>query len=415
MGVVGARALSEGLSGRFDTALADLDDGGRVVVRVPVDASAATEIAAEVRALRALTPGVRGLLPFRAPEVLGEASVGAAPAVVVDFLPGYRVDAQHLPAGRGAATSLGAALAALHSLPVSIVRGEGLPVRTPEQVRSDAARVIDRAGATHRLPVALAARWQQAVDDDALWRFESAVVLGGVGAASFLFEDADGVPGVTGLLEWHGLSVGDPAVDLQWLASAPEAADDVYAAYVAHSDRAPDAYARDRARLYAELEFAKWLLHGHESGRDDIVGDAVELLESLAHGVSDAAIASAAPLGVDDALALLDRTPGPTATAADTSMHTDAYDPDELSLWVDDEGDARAAATASDAAGAVDFADPNATAPLDLDRPAAPIDLADARRAGRDPQTAVHGDDLSGDDDPERASEAALRRWLAEG
>ena len=104
----------------------------------------------------------------------------------------------------------------------------------------------------------------RAVDSDELWRFESAVVLGGAGAASFLFEDLDGVPTVTGLLDWHGLSIGDPATDLQWLASAPDAADDVYASYVAASGRAPDSHARERARLYAELEFAKWLVHGHD-------------------------------------------------------------------------------------------------------------------------------------------------------
>src|SRR6187399_2177140 len=108
--------------------------------------------AASARALRALTPGVRGLLPFRAPELLGEAGLGDARAVVVDFLAGYRVDAQHLPPGRGAATSIGEALADLHALPISIVRTEGLPVRTPQQVRDDAARLVDRAQATRRTP-----------------------------------------------------------------------------------------------------------------------------------------------------------------------------------------------------------------------------------------------------------------------
>ena len=119
VGVVGVGALTEGATGRYDTAVADLDDGRRVVVRVPAAASAAEELAAEARALRALTPGVRGLLPFRAPELLGETGLGGSRVVVVDFLPGYRVDAVHLPPGRGAATSLGAALAALHALPHS--------------------------------------------------------------------------------------------------------------------------------------------------------------------------------------------------------------------------------------------------------------------------------------------------------
>lgn len=416
VGVVGVGALTEGASGRYDSAVAELDDGRRVVVRAPADATARTELAAEVRALRALTPGVRGLLPFRAPELLGEAGLGDTRAVVVDFLPGYRVDPTHLPAGRGAATSVGAALSALHALPLSIVRTEGLPVRTPAQVRTDASRLLDRALATKRLPVELATRWRRALDTDELWRFEAAVVLGGAGGASFLFEDVDGAPTVTGLLDWHGLSVGDPATDLQWLASAPAAADDVYAAYVASSGRAPDGRARERARLYAELEFASWLVHGHETGRADVIDDAVALLDTLAVGVAGEDIMTDAPLGVDDAIALLDGLPEASGPVADTSMHTDAYDPEELSLWV-----------TSDDADETDPSDPAAqdTAEIAIeDLTTSPIDLAEVREAKQAPTAASevrpaarsHDDDRDEDaaTEAERASEAALRRWLAE-
>ena len=58
-----------------------------------------------------------------------------------------------------------------------------------------------------------------------------------------------------------------------WLAGAPVAADDVFGSYLAHSDRAPDPHMRDRSRFYAELEFAKWLLHGLALGRPDVVDE----------------------------------------------------------------------------------------------------------------------------------------------
>ncbi len=407
VGVVGVGILTEGAAGRYDAALAELDDGRRVVVRAPADADAAPELAAEARALRALTPGVRGLLPFRAPELLGEAGLGDARAVVVDFLPGYRVDAAHLPSGRGAATSIGEALAALHALPLSIVRTEGLPVRTPQQVRDDVSRLIDRAEATRSAPAALVDRWRRAVQADDLWRFESAVVLGGAGAASFLFEDVDSVPRVCGVLEWHGLSVGDPATDLQWLASAPAAADDVYAAYASHSDRAPDQLVRARARLYAELEFAKWLVHGHETGRTDIVDDAVGLLESLSAGVREDDIVPPSALGVDDAIALLDRVPDAQPASVDTSMHTDAYDPEELSLWVpaedaDEAGEAGGSAPAPAAA--------PSTAHDDVST--APIDISALTPQPKDNAAAASAVDAQAE--AERASDAALRRWLSD-
>ncbi len=406
VGVVGVGALTEGTTGRYDTAVVQLDDGRRVVVRVPAESDAAADLAAEVRALRALTPGVRGLLPFRAPELLGETGIDDVRAVVVDFLPGYRVDAAHLPPGRGASTSLGAALAALHGLPLSIVRTEGLPVRTPQQIRDDVSRLIDRADATRALPRVLRDRWLRAVASPELWRFESAVVLGGAGAASFLFEDIAGVPEVTGLLDWHGLSVGDPATDLQWLASAPTAADDVYAAYVVASGRAPDEHARDRARLYAELEFAKWLIHGHETGRRDVVDDATVLLGSLAEGVGGGDIVTDSPLDVDDAIALLERLPESPEPAADTSMHTDAYDAEELSLWLPDEPERPASepATTAEASARVE-----ADVWRDDDVSTAPIELPLAAREEA-------GDDASTDAaaDAERASDAALRRWMSQ-
>lgn len=427
VGVVGAGLLTEGAAGRYDTAVADLEDGRRVVVRAPAEPDAAAELAAEARALRALTPGVRELLPFRAPELLGETGVGETRAIVVSFLPGYRVDAAHLPAGRGAATSVGEALAALHALPVSIVRAEGLPIRTPAQARQETARLIDRAEATRRVPEDLILRWRRATAADDLWRYESAVVLGGIGAASFLFEDIDGVPVVTGLLDWHGLSVGDPATDLQWLASAPKAADDVFAAYASHSHRAPDALVRARSRLYAELEFAKWLLHGDDTGRDDIVTDAVRLLESLAERVRGDELVPDAALDVDDAIALLGRTPEQAPAEVDTSMQTDTYDPEELASWVQDEEreatgpdeledapDGRDASHRSEPETLFDEVEPSpddtSTAPIDVSA-LREHDQADAPASG----PSSPADDVAAAEaaEAERASRAAFQRWTS--
>jgi aminoglycoside phosphotransferase (APT) family kinase protein len=426
VGVVGVSPLTENGAGRFDSAVARLDDGRQVVVRTPVDEEAAADLAAESRALRALTPGVRALLPFRAPEVLGEAGSGMARVLVVDLLEGYRVDPAHLPKGPGISPAIGEALAAVHGLPPLIVRTDGLPLRTPEQVRDDVERLLDRAESTRRIPDGLLERWRRALAVDALWRFESAVVLGGATSSSVLLADDD-TGAVVGLLDWNGLSVGDPATDLRWLASAPAAADDVYAGYVSGASRAPDALLRERARLYAELEFAKWLVHGHDRGRSDVVDDAVALLEALADGVRGDDIVPDAGFGidVDAALASATRVPETAATPVDTSMQTDAYDPEMVSLFLSAERDRAAAEEAPD------FGLDGLRQPVD--QPTAPIDMtgwADAdparggsasrRSAPAETQTEAEGsvaepdeDDLR--DEAERASRAALRRWGATG
>ncbi|WP_240747003.1 phosphotransferase [Microbacterium sp. K24] len=334
--VTGARPLSADGDGRFDSAVASLADGRELAIRVADDEDTARELAAEALALRALTDGARAMLPFHAPEYIGETTVGKGRALVTELLPGFQIEAALVPAGRGAAESMGAAIAAVHGLPTSVVRGAGLVMRSAEESRSELNRLVDAAASTGRVPARLTVRWRDAVADDDLWRFESTVVLGGVQATSFLFaDDPERGPEVTGLLGWHGLSVGDPAIDLSWLSAAPDAAADVHAAYARTVDRAPDAGLEVRARLLAELEFARWLVHGDSMRRPDIVDDAAALLESLAEGLrtDDLSIIAARSEGVDSALDALGRVPAATAAEVDTSMQTDAYNPNEL--WAD--------------------------------------------------------------------------------
>lgn len=412
--VTAVGALSEGTSGRYDSAIADLDDGRRVVVRVPVDDEADADLRAESRALASLTPGVRGVLPFGAPDVLGETRVDGRHALVQTLLPGYRVDAAHVPAGRGIATALGAATAQVHDLPVSVVRDAGLTVSTAAEVRREAEQVLDAAEATGLLPFGLLRRWSTALASDALWRFETTVILGGVDPASFVFEDDDeGVPVVTGLLTWGGLAVGDPAVDLRWTASAPAAQADVLDTYGHVSHRAPDPHLAERARLHAELEFARWLVHGQKSGAADVVADAVALLTSLDETVRDQPAVHTDAVTVDDAIAASSRVPA--GVAADTSMHTDTYDADTLAGFL--AADEQRTLDADD--------DTDATAPIELSewsglRPEADDDdendTADIRgrgaRSGRSDAgaSAVASSD-GGDAELDETARNALRRW----
>jgi macrolide phosphotransferase len=410
--VTGAASLTEGAAGRYDTAVVRLRDGRTGVARMPASDEAAADLAALSRALVALTPGVRALLPFRVPEVWGEAGSGHARILVVDLLEGYRVDVADLPQGRGAAPAIGSALAAIHALPVSIVRTDGLPVRSADQVRDDVGRLLDRAEATRRVPDTLVDRWRRAHETDDLWRFEAAVILGGATATSFFLVDETDSIRVSGVLEWGGLSVGDPAVDLQWLAAAPAAADDVVAGYAADATRAPDALLRERARLYAELEFARWLVHGVDDGDDAVVADAVALLEALADGVRGDRIVDDTRMDVDSALAFVERMPE-TPDDVDTSMQTDTYDPESLSLFIATERERAEADPDAPDFGLDGLREPDtATAPVDISAWTHP------ETAGTDigADTGVFAeddDDIEGDAD--RASRAALRRWGAEG
>ncbi|MFJ4997573.1 phosphotransferase [Microbacterium sp. NPDC088619] len=417
--VTGARALSADGDGRFDSAVATLADGRELAIRVADDDETSRELAAEALALRALTAGARAMLPFRAPEYIGETRLADAHALVTELLPGFQIEAAMVPAGRGAAESMGAAIAAVHALPTSVVRGAGLTTRSAQESRDELARLVDVAASTGRVPARLTVRWRDAIADDDLWRFESTVVLGGVQSTSFIFrDDPDLGPEVTGLVGWHSLAVGDPAIDLSWLSTAPDAADDVHASYARAADRGPDAALEVRARLLAELEFARWLVHGDALHRPDIVDDAAALLEALANGLhsDDLGVIASRNEGVESALDALDRVPASAVSSVDTSMQTDAYNPNDL--WRDD-SDAQSTSDLSDTADAARRLQVGGLETEDLSavRDQVSGDLGTARSSsGGDghagaSEKADGSDEGSPEDEAQRAARAALQRW----
>lgn len=427
--VAAVAELTERSGGQYDAALVTLTDGRELVVRVPATAAAADDLRAETRALAALSHGMRELLPFAAPEVVGTVTLPDGDAVVTSFLAGYRVDPGYVPAGAGVAPALGEAIAAVHALPLAPLREAGLVVRTAEQARDEQERLIDRAHGTRHVPTSLLTRWRRALEHTQLWQFEPTASLAGADSSAFFLDDHDGVPRVVGLAHWGGLSVGDPAADLSWLASAPGAASDVFDAYARSVPRAPDALLRQRARLYAELEFARWLVHGFDAGDDTVVADAEALLTTLADTVDDDLVPRAGT-DVDAALAALQNVPDPTRVAADadTSMHTDAYDPDELARWMSEPASenetAEPVTSAGDAEVQPSSVEESITAPIDLPDPEATDSVehhTDPYAAYRPEAWTPAASSLSpgpsedspedADDEPTRAARAAFQRW----
>lgn len=273
---VAAAARFGGTGGDFDASLITGRDGRHWIVRAPRTPQAESVQSADLVALRALSAGVRTRLPFAVSAFAGQAPIDGTRAIVYEFVYGTRLPLASY--GPDAAASVGAAIAAIHGLPTSFIADSGLPVLTAGECQRACTTISDRAAATGLLPAALIGRWEHALEDARLWQFQPVVINGALDADSFLF--ADGA--VTGLLGWQDLRVGDPARDLQWvLGSGAEAVvDGVFDAYAAVRGQG-DRQLRQRAMLYAELEVAKWLLHGTEVRSTEIVDDAVTMLTGL--------------------------------------------------------------------------------------------------------------------------------------
>ncbi|MCU1406939.1 MAG: macrolide 2-phosphotransferase [Glaciihabitans sp.] len=304
--IVRTAAFGTGTHNDFDAALLT-DRGGRHwIARMPTNERAAGEQAADVVALKALSAGVRTRLPFAVSTFAGETRVKGTRAIVYEFVYGSKLRLGDIDNAQ--AISLGRAIGAIHSLPTSFVTDASLPVLTTIECLRSCTTLIDRAAATSLVPGALLTRWERATEETTLWQFQPTVINGSLTAESFLITDG----AVSGVLGWQELKVGDPARDLFWLLGArdPQAADAGFEAY--NEARGGDRQVRQRAMLYAELEIAKWLLHGTDTRNTEIVDDAVEMLSRLQDNVQNDSMNPLSPsaiptLAVDEVEEMLSR------------------------------------------------------------------------------------------------------------
>lgn len=280
--VASVRPRTTGQSGDFDSAEITSIDGRHLIVRVPRTQSAETDQSADLVALRALTEGVRQRLPFAVPNYVGQAPIGPTRGIVYDFIPGAQLTGEALTSDAELAASVGRAIAAIHTLPTSLVSEAGLPTVSASQARLEIVELINRAAATGHVPVALVKRWEEAVEDDRMWQFVATVINGELAPDSFLVLETR----VNGLLGWSALQVGDPARDIHWLLAARGAfAELALQSYVAARGGLTEDLLPRRALLYGELELARWLLHGVDTRDAAIVDDAVALLDQLVSSV----------------------------------------------------------------------------------------------------------------------------------
>ena len=283
--IAATTSFATGGENDFDSALLTGRDGRHWIIRLPRNERAEGEQSSDLVALRALSSGIRSRLPFAVSNFVGQVPVDGTRAVVYEFVYGIKARLDHLDAGSdGLAASIGRSIAAIHSLPTSFVADAGLPVLTSIEAMRASVSVMDRAAATGLVPSQLLGRWERAMEDSHLWQFQPTVINGNLSAESFLTADH----AVTGLLGWHELKVSDPARDLAWLLAAPDpdAVDSAIDAY--HRARGTlDRQVAQRAKLYAELDVARWLLHGTQTRSTEVVDDAVAMLSAIVDSVEN--------------------------------------------------------------------------------------------------------------------------------
>lgn len=270
----------------FDSALLLDSEGKQWRVRSPRHAEASTRLETEFMVLRAFAPGIRAELPFLMPTVAGTVRQGALSTFVYSHLAGTTRSVEELTAGPEAlAKEIGAALAAIHDLPRTLVSNADLPSYTPNEFRQRRLNELDQAATTGKIPPVLLRRWEHALEDVSLWRFNPCVVHGDLHEDNILV-DGNRVTAVTG---WTDLRIGDPADDMAWLVASNEQGfvDAVLSHYTSGRRDAPDAHLLRRAALSAEFALAQYLVKGLAAGNESMIGEAEEMLASLAEDIAE--------------------------------------------------------------------------------------------------------------------------------
>ena len=265
----------------FDVAIVIDSSRHRWVVRAPVRPAAGAALEAEVALLERIATQVdAGRLPFGVPRPVGFARLPeGGRAVVHAEVAGGPLRVERLAAGPGLAASLGRAIAALHQLPVDLVESIGLPTYDAVAYRERLLAEVDEAARTGKVPPTLLRRWEERLEDVAMWRFQPTVVHGDLTADHVLTDGRT----ITGLLSWGDAKVADPADDLAWLlvAAPPDAVESIMEAYQLGRTELIDTHLTERALLAGELAVARWLLFGVRSRNADVVADAVQMLTEL--------------------------------------------------------------------------------------------------------------------------------------
>ena len=367
------KPLSGSQLGHFDSALLTATSGDYFVIRIPSSNSGSLEMDVETQVLKLFSDSVRAKLPFKVTKILGETrDNNRKRAVVFEYLFGNLLDFDRLAPTSALASSLGKALGAIHALDTEAFRSAGFPEFTPAETAKRRFADLDTVSALGMVPPILLSRWEQALEDVALFRYQPTVVHGGLTADTVLEENQ----AVTGILNWGALHIGDPAEDLAWIAGAgvPDLLEAVRLAYFQTAESF-DSTITQRAALYSEMGHALWLLHGKTTGDQTIVDEAMVELELLASEVENGTALELTAAGFKSTAAIA----GGFVTAAELA-EADA----ETAVGSDTDSDTADAPTepvdadASEGAQAeVPVSDPTPTAAIPLvevEEPAAVID-----------------------------------------
>ena len=250
--------------------------GDSYVLKAPANPTGERELALELEGIRTISEAAD--LPFETPKVVGSSrDLEGNKAVLLSLLGGQKPDLSRYTPGKFS-ESFAKAMSAVHSLSPALVRDAGLPEYQPTDLVHQRVSEVDRIAATGRVAPQLLSRWEQALEDVAMFRFHPTVIHGAISEESLVVSGQE----IIGISSWNAIAIADPAEDFRWLAGGAlqSTFEDALLHYRANLPVADENLAL-RATLYAELELGNWLVYCLETGDEVEIARAEDLLNEL--------------------------------------------------------------------------------------------------------------------------------------
>lgn len=250
------------------------------IVRLAKSEEASANLETEIQILQIFTPAIRKNLPFVIPEVSGHIMWKQNHCALVNkYLEGSPLSVETLNKQSKILPEIGRSIAAIHNLDANIVEQSGFATYSAEEIRLRKFNELDQIAGTSKVSSRLLSRWEKALEDLSLWRFQPKTIHGDLYEGNILVKNGK----VVAVTSWADTHVGDPADDFMWLTSVGDVAllEAVMDVYKASCVTPADKQFLIRAQLGAELSVAKWLMQGLVLNSAHIVGDATAMLDVL--------------------------------------------------------------------------------------------------------------------------------------
>lgn len=251
--------------------------GSSYILKAPSAPAGERELAVEMQGLRTIGQAA-ATLPFEIPSVIGSSrDLEGNNAVLLSLLGGETPDLTRYTPGKFS-QSFASAVAAIHEIDPSVVKEAGLPEYQPTDLVHQRVAEVDRIAATGRVGPQLLSRWEQALEDVAMFRFHPTVIHGAINEESIWVSGQE----VIGVSNWNSLSISDPAEDFRWLCGGAlnSTFEDALLHYRAALPNADENLSL-RATLYSELELGNWLVYCIEQEDQVEIARAEDLLNEL--------------------------------------------------------------------------------------------------------------------------------------